>query len=77
MKKKVRLKGERLDIVEMNFLLYGQADPDMPNLPPDVLAEMYECAKPKLSKPIGKVIIVGTGGGDEKGSFAKLWNESK
>lgn len=59
MKKRKKLKGDSINI---NYLLLGQTDPDIPNVSPEVLKEMWECAKPKVSKPVGKLIVFGTGG---------------
>lgn len=56
---KKRLKGERYDAVAE---FYGTSDPDTPNLSSEQLKRIFECAKPKLGKPIGKVVIIGVHG---------------
>lgn len=58
--KKSKLKGAAIDTISMNILLYGHGDPDMPNLPPNVLKEQYDITKPKFEGYTGTAIIVGT-----------------
>lgn len=63
-RKKKRLKGDALDIAEMNRLYLGAADPDTPNISPGELKKIWEEAKPKQFKSlkVGIPIIFGTGG---------------
>ena len=79
MENKKKLKGVSLNIAKMNMAIYGQSDPDMPNLPPEELRRLYNKLKPRIDRPIGKAIIMGTGGSIDKGSnfFYELWDLKK
>lgn len=57
------LKGKPPSITELNLLMYGELDPDMPNIPPEIAKEMWKACEPKFSQNrVGKVFLFGTGG---------------
>jgi len=74
MEKKDKLGGSSIDLVGMNIMLYGKADPDSVDATP----EMFELAKPKLTGNWGKAIFVGTSGEASRNgnnSFMNIWDE--
>jgi hypothetical protein len=63
--KSSKITGGPLSITDMNLALYGQMDPDMPDLTAEQLEKIYDIALPKLNLPAGKIIMMGTGGAME------------
>lgn len=75
MKDNKKLKGSGIDLYEMNMVLYGTGDPDTPNISPSTMKEIWDCAKPKIDIPIGRVIITGTPIGNK--DFKETWDNAK
>ena len=73
MAKKKRLKGDAMNIAEMNLAIYGSMDPDMPSFATqadrDRFLKDWKAAIPKFdgSRNIGVPMIFGTGGTIDSG----------
>lgn len=60
MSEEKKFKGRSLSIVDMNYALYGCADPDSPNISPEMRKKMYELCSPKADGFKGMPIIAST-----------------
>lgn len=60
-----KLRGGPFNWVLWNLAHFGVMDPDMPQAPPAEILKAWEAARPKLIRPLGSVIVFGTGGSIE------------
>lgn len=76
MTQKKKLKGKPLNLVETNLAMYGCADPDMPLIPSHIRGNEFKFCAPTTMKPIGQIVLMGTGDDFKgSGSFEKLWSK--
>lgn len=77
MKKDKTLKGYPPSLTDMNLVLFGQMDPDVPNIPSSKLKEMYAAAYPSVfTKPIGGIVIFSTADRSDTVGFKNIWDDS-
>lgn len=79
-KEENKLSGEALNLVDLNYFLYGCADPDMPNPKYMDAPEMeYFRQKVNLTNSVkGKIIITSTPADTDNGmGFYKQWWDKK
>jgi hypothetical protein len=73
-----KLSGKLRSIAEMNLAMHGSMDPDMEFLNSTEVENFKHWFDPANKLPFtGKMIVFGTGGEIDNGSFKNLWEDDK
>jgi hypothetical protein len=71
------MDGKRLDIIGMNLAMFGEMDPDMPRISPEIKKICEDALhRAKLNLKLtysGRPLIFGTGGDIESGTLEELF----
>ncbi len=65
-----KIDGRALNVAKMNLALYGKMDPDAPR------DDQKRIPLIKDGKPIGTIVVIGTGEKEGNYDFKSLWEES-